>query len=101
MEIIESVKQLKDYTMENISIINRRLEKLENFMLSFLENSKNENVIQNTLSSTNIVSKEKNHSRLVFSPKNIKEKVTSNSQNNHSNLDVTWNEILLNLKVVV
>jgi hypothetical protein len=68
-------------------------------MLSFLENSKNENAIQNTLSSTNIVSKEKNNSKLVFSPKNIKEKVSSNSQNNH--IDVTWNEILLNLKVIV
>lgn len=97
MELIETVKELKNFTTENISIINGRLERLENFMIGFLENHRCENTIQNTLSLNNLMPK--NCSKIVFSPKNIKERVSSNSLNNHSNIDVTWNEILLNLKV--
>lgn len=66
-------------------------------MISFLDNPKNENLIQNNIISV----KDKINPKLLFSPKNVKERACSNSQNNQSNVDVTWNEILLNLKVLI
>lgn len=97
--MIDSIEGLKSYTLENFNIINKRVEKIENFMMNFYEKQKTDLSNNNNVFVNNHIIQDQRSHKHMLSPKNNKEKVPINLMNNHTQIDTTWNEILLNLKV--
>ena len=96
--LIDSLETLKNFTVENINIINTRLDKLETYMLNYFENKTAETINHfPTQHSVPNIQKESKSTKNMLSPKNIKSPINSQASYGHS--DTTWNEILLNLKV--
>ena len=117
--LIDSLESLKNYSIENINLINIRLEKIENFIIETLPNRQiisaqiseqskiifnldsykdiHNNVKLNSKVISNILLSDQNRSKSLT--KNFREKKILNQNLNKSKNDQTWNEILLNLKV--
>lgn len=94
--MIDSLESLKSYTVENINLINKRLDQIEKFMMNSLEKQKPENPKNNVI----ITPKVQRNVKQMQSPKNMKI-ASNNITSMNSQIDTTWNEIVLNLKVEI